>query len=198
MKQHWPNEDWGSEHRAACLVSGVRPPTVTEMGGLGGFFFERKLRRNPGESELNRFLSISRVVIRDSSVVGGMPNMNAARQGPATRPLLAAKAASMIPFSVPITRSVSGRDTCCLGIRFFRRPARVSRQRLAIAQDHRPLNHILQLAQIAGPPVGLKLLERSLVDVPDLLACPAGIPPDEILHQPRDRCFRNRLLVAQL
>src|SRR5262245_54740185 len=53
-----------------------------------------------GYADLKRRLSMPRALIFDSSVDDGTPSLPAAPNGPATRPLLSMKAASMASFSL--------------------------------------------------------------------------------------------------
>src|ERR1700676_5489297 len=54
-----------------------------------------------------------------------------------------------------------------------RQPTLVNGEALRLAYNHRPLNDVPQLANIAGPEIGLEQLQASLVDPPD---APTRIP----------------------
>src|SRR6266850_6388513 len=65
-------------------------------------------------------------------------------------------------------------------------PALVDRELVGVRDDHRPFDHVLQLANVPGPRVGLEAIERPLADP---TKGPAGLPrvaPDEVLHQDRN------------
>ena len=68
---------------------------------------------------LNCCLLIFKALILSSRVDGGIPSLAAAPDGPETRPLVSASAASIIPRSVP--GSVSARNACAAASA-FRRP----------------------------------------------------------------------------
>src|SRR5215831_14667588 len=48
-----------------------------------------------------------------------------------------------------------------------RQPARVDDERVRVAHDHRTLDDVLELTDVAGPAVGLNEVQRALVDLPD-------------------------------
>src|SRR5262249_29532831 len=54
-----------------------------------------------------------------------------------------------------------------------------------LAQDNRPLDHILQLTDIAGPIVCLKQLQSFLVNVLDPFPSLACVAFDEVFHEQR-------------
>ena len=60
-------------------------------------------------------------------------------------------------------------------------PGFLDRERLALAQDDRPLDDILQLANVARPGVGLQHCQGLLRNAPDLLAHLFRIALDEVL-----------------
>jgi len=62
-------------------------------------------------------------------------------------------------------------------------PRLVYRESIAIAQNYRPLDDVLQLANIAGSTVGLKNLQRLLVDAFEFLAGCFAIALDKILDE---------------
>ena len=65
-------------------------------------------------------------------------------------------------------------------------PALVDRELVGVGDDHRPFDHVLQLANVPGPRVGLEAIERPLADP---TKGPSGLPrvaPDEVLHQDRN------------
>src|SRR5262249_4742018 len=70
--------------------------------------------------------------------------------------------------------------------RFHRQPRLVDRKHLTGTQDHGPLDHVLQLPDVAGPVVGLQQIQRLLVDRADALARAGGVSPHEVLHQHQD------------
>src|SRR6516164_2281554 len=68
-------------------------------------------------------------------------------------------------------------------------PDLIHRKRFAIAQDHRSLNHVLQLANVTGPMVRLKHFQSSLVDILDLLSDLACVALRKVFHQHGDVLF---------
>src|SRR5262249_27496153 len=63
------------------------------------------------------------------------------------------------------------------------RPARIQRECLRLAEDHRALDHILQFAHIPGPRVLSEPRERLRGDAEDRLADLAGGEPHEVLDE---------------
>ena len=57
---------------------------------------------------------------------------------------------------------------------------------LLVLQDHEPLDHVLQLADVAGPCVGLKQFLQPAGDLPGRAVVPSGIAVDEELAELRD------------
>src|SRR5258706_11970992 len=78
------------------------------------------------------------------------------------------------PAGAPRTRSGAGRE-----------PSLVDPERLSGAQDHRPLDDVLKLADVARPIVRLAELQRLLVDPADLLSRLFRIAADEVVHEER-------------
>src|SRR6516225_7586215 len=68
-------------------------------------------------------------------------------------------------------------------------PDLIHRKRFAITQDHRSLNHVLQLANVSWPMVRLKHFQSSLVDIFDLLSDLARVALREVFHQHGDVLF---------
>src|SRR6266699_4162498 len=73
---------------------------------------------------------------------------------------------------------------CGLGI--AREPRLIHGECVAIEQDHSTLDHILELADVAWPVVGLEQRQRRPADPPNALASLRGIPLDQILDEERD------------
>src|SRR5215472_18542273 len=67
--------------------------------------------------------------------------------------------------------------------RFGLQPGFVHREGLAFAQDDGSFDHVLQLADIARPVVGLKHFQCLLVNLFDLFSRLAGESLDEIFHE---------------
>jgi len=65
-------------------------------------------------------------------------------------------------------------------------PCLIYGERLSIRQDDRALDDVLKLADIPGPVVGSKQLERPSIDAPDLLASLLGKALNQILDEQRD------------
>ena len=109
----------------------------------------------------------------DWSVCLGMPSFAAAPTGPAIRPWHAANAASMISFFAP-DKHGDKRNRWSRSLPFPLQPGLVNGKGFAIAQYDGPLDDILQLANVAGPVVGLKqrqcLFPYVLIFLPDLFA----------------------------
>src|SRR2546428_589633 len=124
-----------------------------------------------------------RALIFDSSVWRGMPSFAAPPQGPEIRPRDAASAAPISSFS-PSARVVTRRAIPLDRSSWFPlEPLLVDRERVAIAQHHGPLDHVLQLAHVPWPVVGLKQLHRLLVDGADALPGLLGVALDQIFDQ---------------
>src|SRR5262249_10902223 len=60
------------------------------------------------------------------------------------------------------------------------------REFVGVADDHRPLDHVLQLAHVPGPGIGLQAIERPSVHAVDRLARLPRVAIDEILDEERD------------
>ena len=71
-------------------------------------------------------------------------------------------------------------------------PALVDREFVGVAHDHRPLDHVLQLAHVARPRIRAQVIERPLVDAPDRLARLPRVAIDEVLDQQRNVVARSR------
>src|SRR6266851_3307037 len=65
-------------------------------------------------------------------------------------------------------------------------PGGIDRERIALAQDDRPLDDVLQLADVARPTVGFEQIERRLLDVADLLAGTSRGTLHQVFHQQRN------------
>src|SRR4029077_5140733 len=59
----------------------------------------------------------------------------------------------------------------------------VDRECLAVAQHDGALDHVLQLPHVSWPAVGLKQLQRPLLDAADALPGPLGVAFDQVLDQ---------------
>src|SRR6516164_69537 len=68
-------------------------------------------------------------------------------------------------------------------------PDLIHRKRLVIAQNHRSLNHVLQLTNVTGPVVCLKHFQSSLVDTLDLFSDLASVALREVFHEHGDVLF---------
>src|SRR6516164_568955 len=68
-------------------------------------------------------------------------------------------------------------------------PDLIDRKRLAVAQDHRSFNHVLQFPNVPGPMVSLKHCQSSFVDILDLLSDFAGVALRKVFHQHRNILF---------
>src|SRR5579859_6755315 len=68
----------------------------------------------------------------------------------------------------------------------FHQPALVDTERLRLRHDDRPLDYVLQLANVAGPWVLAETIERLAVDDRDLLAHSLREPVGEVLDEQRD------------
>src|SRR5258708_26295011 len=67
-----------------------------------------------------------------------------------------------------------------------REPRLVDPERVAAAKDHRSLDDVLQLANIARPVVGLAQLQGLLVDLPDVFSSLGRIAPHVVLDEQRN------------
>src|SRR5437667_6183437 len=65
-------------------------------------------------------------------------------------------------------------------------PGLIDLECLALAQLHRELDHILQLAHVPGPVVRFEQLQRLLLDVTNVLARLLRVARDEVLDQHGD------------
>jgi class 3 adenylate cyclase len=71
-------------------------------------------------------------------------------------------------------------------------PAGIDAEHVGVAENHRPLDYVLQLANVAGPVIGLEQIEGLLADAANPLAGLPRVPFHEIFHQqwnvaPHDR-----------
>ncbi len=62
-------------------------------------------------------------------------------------------------------------------------PRLIDDERLAIAQHHGALDHVLQFPHVPGPVVALKQLKRLLLDVAEALTGTSGVALDQIFDQ---------------
>src|SRR6266853_1002464 len=76
------------------------------------------------------------------------------------------------------------------GVGVAREPRLVNGERVAVAQDHGPLDNVLELPNVPWPVVRLKERQRGPADLPDALAGFRGIPFNQIFDQERD-VFRS-------
>ena len=67
--------------------------------------------------------------------------------------------------------------------RLRRQPGRVDGKDLARAHNHGPLDHVLQLTDVARPVVVLQQLQRFLVDRVEALSRPGGVALHEVLDE---------------
>src|SRR2546428_4026527 len=65
----------------------------------------------------------------------------------------------------------------------WRKPGVIYRKRLTVAENHRTLDHILQLAHVARPVIGLEEVQGALVDMANAFASSFGVAIDQILDQ---------------
>src|SRR5262245_54699886 len=95
-----------------------------------------------------------------------------------------------LPFTPRVTVNGS-RWSCPSGwLRRLRgQPEFVDSENTARAQNHRSLDHILQLTDVAWPIVRLQQVQRLLVDRMDLFARPAGVALHEVLDQHQEILF---------
>ena len=63
------------------------------------------------------------------------------------------------------------------------KPGVIDRKRLPVAQNHRTLDYILQLAHVARPVIGLEQVQGALVDMSNAFASSFGVAIDQILDQ---------------
>src|SRR6266853_1702725 len=75
-------------------------------------------------------------------------------------------------------------SSCGLGI--AHEPRFVHGERVAVAQDHSPLDDVLEFPYVAGPLVRLKQRQRRPTDLPDAFPGLRGIPLDQIFDEERD------------
>src|SRR5260221_7023256 len=68
-------------------------------------------------------------------------------------------------------------------------PTLVNNEFFGVADDHRALNHILQLAHVSWPWIGQKAIERLFVDTPERFMRLAGVAMNEVFHQHRNVLF---------
>src|SRR4030095_5355158 len=64
-----------------------------------------------------------------------------------------------------------------------RKPSRINRQTVRVRDDHRALDDVLQLADVARPVVRLEQVRRFFADTANSLAHARGIPMGEILDE---------------
>src|SRR5262245_2992602 len=95
-----------------------------------------------------------------------------------------------LPFTPRVTLNGS-RWSCPSGwLRRLRgQPEFVDSEHTARAQNHRSLDHILQLTDVARPIVRLQQVQRLLVDRTNLFARPAGVALHEVLDQHQEIVF---------
>ena len=105
-----------------------------------------------GARARKRALLILSARIFDSSVERGIPSRAAAPDGPNTRPPLARRASSTIDFSC--AANVPDRPSRLSTAAAPGEPALVDREFVGVGHDHRPLDHVLQLANIPRPGIG--------------------------------------------
>ncbi len=72
-------------------------------------------------------------------------------------------------------------------LRYRQEPRFINNKSLAIGQNHRALNHVLQLADISRPIVRLQYIERLLAYFCDFLADAFGVTIDQVF-KPRAEC----------
>src|SRR6266850_1280135 len=65
----------------------------------------------------------------------------------------------------------------------WRKPGVIYRKSLPVAQNHRTLDHILQLAHVARPVIGLEQIQGALGDMSNAFARSFGVAIDQILDQ---------------
>src|SRR5579862_4615221 len=65
-------------------------------------------------------------------------------------------------------------------------PALVNDEFVGVGNNHRPLDHVLQLANVPRPRVGLQVIESPLADPPESLPCLPRVTADEVLYQHRN------------
>ena len=73
--------------------------------------------------------------------------------------------------------------------RFSKQPQFVDGKHLAGAENHRPLDDVLQLTNVARPVVGEQQVQRLLVNRAEMSPHPRGVPLHEVLNQHRDVVF---------
>ena len=119
--------------------------------GLSGTIGDHYLDDNSRASTRNRYLSMRKLLILDSSVVLGTPSLLAAPSGPEMRPRVSASAASMSSRSWlirdgcrPTQGSASGCNHACF-----------HKERVRVAEDHGSFDDILKLPDIARPVIAL-------------------------------------------
>src|SRR5215470_6779754 len=79
-----------------------------------------------------------------------------------------------------VTRERAGQRDRALDPRPGGQPALVDREFSSVADDHRPLDHVLQLPHVARPRIRPQVIERPLVDPPDRLARLPRVAIDEV------------------
>src|SRR5713226_9357704 len=65
-------------------------------------------------------------------------------------------------------------------------PTLVDDEFVGVRDNHRPLDNVLQLANVPRPHVGLQVIESPLADAPESLPCLPRVAADEVLHQHGD------------
>ena len=131
-----------------------------------------------------RFLLILNARIFDSSVERG--NAEPLRRPRWSEHPSATRPQRVLDDRLLVSGERAGQRKWALDRRSGGQPALVDREFVGVAHDHRPLNHVLQLAHIARPRIRPQVIERPLVDAPDRLARLPRVAIDEVLDQQRD------------
>src|SRR5438552_17147110 len=122
-------------------------------------------------------------LIFDSSVCRGMPSLTAAPVGPPTTPSDSLRAASRISLSCSTRSATSGAVVLAsLGVTCVSQVSSTKKVS-PFRQNHRTLDYILQLADVARPIVCVEELDRLLVYVSNLLAQFFGVAVDQVSDQ---------------
>src|SRR5271156_3265689 len=87
-------------------------------------------------------------------------------------------------FSFSLHETCNERDRCRQWFRSYsRKPGFLYPERIPVAQDHCPLDYILQFANIPWPVIGLEQLEGFLVDIPELLTHFCSVSVNQVFDQ---------------